>query len=204
MGTYVYVDGFNRYHRALRGTSHKWLDLPALCAKVLGEQPDMIRYFTARVSALPHDPQAPVRQDALLRVLQDQPRVKVHYGQFRPRKKKGLLVTPPPPPNIGEISTFEEKGSDVNMATFALVDAYEGRTNKVVLLTNDSDRAEPARRLRAKGVTVGVIIPKKGLRSNTVPADFYKTLRPGDLAACHLPDHYPCSTGGVVVKPASW
>jgi hypothetical protein len=33
--TIVYVDGFNLYYRALRGTAHKWLDLIALSQAVL-------------------------------------------------------------------------------------------------------------------------------------------------------------------------
>ena len=35
MRTYVYVDGFNLYYEALRGTAWKWLDLPALFATIL-------------------------------------------------------------------------------------------------------------------------------------------------------------------------
>lgn len=48
------------------------------------------------------------------------------------------------------------------------------------------------------------LVPKKGLRSNTVPADFYKTLRPGDLAACHLPDPARDRAGRPVSKPVGW
>ena len=33
--TYVYVDGLNLYYRALRGTPYKWLDLLALCRRIL-------------------------------------------------------------------------------------------------------------------------------------------------------------------------
>ena len=35
MRTFVHVDGFNLYYRALKGTAWKWLDLPALFAKIL-------------------------------------------------------------------------------------------------------------------------------------------------------------------------
>jgi hypothetical protein len=50
---YVYVDGFNLYYRALRGTPHKWLNPLALAESVLDptDQIDCIRYFTARVQA---------------------------------------------------------------------------------------------------------------------------------------------------------
>ena len=55
MRTFVYVDGFNLYYGALKGTSWKWLDLPALLAKVLQPHHDIltVKYFTARVSATP-------------------------------------------------------------------------------------------------------------------------------------------------------
>lgn len=204
-GTYVYVDGFNLYHRALKKGPFKWLDLPALCDRVLAEKVECVRYFTARIAALPNDPQAPVRQQTLLKVLHDQERVKVHYGQFRRREKRGELIDPPQAElTFGTVRTFEEKGSDVNLATFALVDAYEGRADKIVLLTNDSDLAEPAQRLRARGIPVGVIIPKKGLKPNTVPADFYKTLRAADLRSCQLPDPYVDRKGRLLHKPDGW
>ena len=55
MRTVVYVDGFNLYYGALKGTSWKWLDLVALFEKVLQPHHDIlaIKYFTARVSAHP-------------------------------------------------------------------------------------------------------------------------------------------------------
>src|SRR5487761_1018662 len=67
--TIVYVDGFNVYY-AIKATGFKWLDLVALSARLLpNNQIDLVRYFTARVSALPHDPQAPSRQQTYFRAL---------------------------------------------------------------------------------------------------------------------------------------
>jgi hypothetical protein len=34
MKTNVYVDGFNRFYGALKGTRHKWLDLATLSARL--------------------------------------------------------------------------------------------------------------------------------------------------------------------------
>lgn len=58
MRTFVYVDGFNLYYGALKGRPWKWLDLPALFAKVLQPQHDIltVKYFTARVSGTRTDP----------------------------------------------------------------------------------------------------------------------------------------------------
>lgn len=50
--TYVYVDGFSLYYRALKGTTHKWLCLQTLIGGLLRPGNDIVklRYFTARVS----------------------------------------------------------------------------------------------------------------------------------------------------------
>lgn len=60
----VYVDGFNLYYGALKGTRYKWLDLDALFRKLLPtHELKRIRYFTARISGRPGNPDSPTRQD---------------------------------------------------------------------------------------------------------------------------------------------
>ena len=85
MCTFVYVDGFNLYYGALKGTPWKWLDLMALSRRLL--QPHhrflTVKYFTARVSATPADPSKPQCQDVYLRALKRyRPAVEVYYGHF--------------------------------------------------------------------------------------------------------------------------
>ena len=74
----------------------------------------------------------------------------------------------------GRDSTFEEKGSDVNLAVWAMADAYEGRAPCSVIVSGDSDFVELAHLLRARGSHVAVIIPESGQRVNTIPRDFTK------------------------------
>ena len=79
----VYVDGFNLYYRALRGTHFKWLN-PVRLATVLLPRDwkiDQVSYFTARVSGK-FDPRAPARQQVYLKALATLPEVEVHYGRF--------------------------------------------------------------------------------------------------------------------------
>ena len=47
MRTRVYVDGFNLYYGALKGTSFKWLNLVALSYRVLpsGHTIDKLKYW---------------------------------------------------------------------------------------------------------------------------------------------------------------
>ena len=61
----VYVDGFNLYYGALKGTPFRWLNLVALAKQVLppGCTVDQVNYFTARVSGA-SNPGASARQHA--------------------------------------------------------------------------------------------------------------------------------------------
>lgn len=64
MATNIYIDSFNLYYGSLRGTSLKWLNLGEMCRRLLPHRDiNRIRFFTAHVNALPHDKQAPARQD---------------------------------------------------------------------------------------------------------------------------------------------
>ena len=83
MRTWLYVDGFNLYYGALKGTPHKWLNLAVLAREFLpvGHTVEKIKYFTARVSGAA-DPGAPRRQHAYLSALGTLPEVEIHYGRF--------------------------------------------------------------------------------------------------------------------------
>jgi len=72
--TYVYVDGFNLYYRALRKTPYKWLDLEVLCRELLHPENvvERIRYFTAPVGGK-LDPAQPIRQQIYLRAISANP-----------------------------------------------------------------------------------------------------------------------------------
>ena len=63
MRTYVYVDGFNLFYGALKGTRYRWLDPKKLVERLLKpvHEIERIKYFTARVSALPGNSHAPIR-----------------------------------------------------------------------------------------------------------------------------------------------
>ena len=71
MATNVYVDAFNLYYGCLRGTPYRWLDLGALCTRLLPkDRISRIRYLTAALSPRPDDPRARQRQQIYLRALE--------------------------------------------------------------------------------------------------------------------------------------
>ena len=94
--TFVYVDGFNLYYRALAQKQHKWLSLYALAKQILDPENNIIaiRYYTARVSGN-RDPDEPNRQAAYLRALKTIPGLSIHYGKFLPKIITRPLVNPP-------------------------------------------------------------------------------------------------------------
>ncbi|MEX2648078.1 MAG: NYN domain-containing protein [Alphaproteobacteria bacterium] len=81
--TYVYIDGFNLYYGAVKGTPYKWLNLVALVRQLVPSIHDIVKvkYFTARVSGAA-DADAPRRQQAYLDALSTLPEVEFHFGSF--------------------------------------------------------------------------------------------------------------------------
>ncbi len=211
--TNIYIDGFNLYYGALKGTRFKWLDVKRLCELTL--QPrhviNRIRYFTAHVTALPNDPGQPSRQQIYLRALRTIPNLTVHRGHFLSHPVDMPLASPPPSgPRTARVIKTEEKGSDVNLASYLLLDAFKGDYEAAVVLSNDSDLTTPIRIVRTElGLPVGVINPKiqgQGRPSIQLKkaALFHVTVKPADLAAAQFPRLLKESTGKTIKKPASW
>ena len=143
--TNVYIDGFNLYYGAVKGTSYKWLDPSKLCELLLPPHLHLInriRYFTALVHSRSHDPQQPQRQQTYLRALRTIPNLIIHYGEFHTHNKWLPLANPPSSgPRTVQVSVTEEKGSDVNLATVLVVDGVADDYEVAVIVSNDSDLA---------------------------------------------------------------
>ena len=155
----VYVDGFNLYYGALRGQPYRWLNLRRFAERLVrpGDEVHRIRYFSAPVRPLPRDPGAPERQAAYLRALGSLPRIELHYGQFLVSERMM-----PRADGAGAVRVIrsEEKGSDVNLATYLLLDAFDDDYDAAIVVSNDSDLVEPIRVVQSRfDRTVGVAFP---------------------------------------------
>lgn len=207
MATNLYIDGFNLYYGAIKGTQHKWLDLEALCRRLLPKDDiKRIRYFTAKVSARPGDPQQPQRQQTYLRALKTLPSVSIHYGHFLTHAVRLPLVNPPRRgPRTAEVLKTEEKGSDVNLASHLLLDAFLNDCDVAVVISNDSDLRVPIRIAEQQlDVSVGIVNPHRAKnRSRVLHATFFKQLRASVLAQCQLPE-VMSDRNGTFRKPTSW
>ena len=206
--TYVYVDGFNLYYRALRGTPYKWLDLQALASGLLDphNRIDKIRYFTAPVSGR-LDPGQPIRQQRYLQALSSIPHLSVHFGSFLTTNKIRPLANPlPGGPSHVEILNSEEKGSDVNLASFLIHDACRDLFDVALVLSQDTDLLEPVRIVLAEHAKpVGLVVLDGKLPGRLAKsASFKRDVTPGRLKAAQFPDTIALARGKSVTRPPSW
>lgn len=207
--TFVYVDGFNFYYRSVKDTPYKWLNFMALFRDLLRPTNEIrkIRYFTAMISGR-SDPTGPARQQVFLRALATIPEVEVHLGNFLVSRKWARLADQGSPifrpaPELVCIRKTEEKGSDVNLASYLLRDAFTDRFDVAVVVSNDTDLVEPIRVVTTEiGKPVGLICPAtNAARSLTRVATFCRFVTRTRLAAAQFPDHIP---GTTIRKPEAW
>ena len=67
----VYIDGLNLYYGVLKKTPYKWLDVESLVKNILPSHCSIvnIKYFTARISPVIGNIDAPLRQSVYIRAL---------------------------------------------------------------------------------------------------------------------------------------
>ncbi len=205
----VYVDGFNLYYGALRGTSEKWLDLEVWSSLLLpGHVIDQITYCTARVASRADDPDAHVRQDAYLRALATLKQVVVLEGIF----KVSITRMPRMPlescacchQRLVKVEKTEEKGSDVNLAVQLVADGFQDRYDVALVVSNDSD-IQPAVDIARQrlGKTVIVADPRNRRYPALVGDERRRVGRPA-LVRAQLPDTVVDHAGRTITRPKTW
>jgi len=147
----------------VKGTPYKWLDIAALCRRLLPSWVvvNRIRYFTAEAAGGRQDPNKVQRQRFYLRALQTVPGTSIHFGRFLESRVRMRVADPAPgSPRTVEVIKTEEKGSDVNLASWMLLDGFRKDYEQAVVISNDSDLVEPLRMVRYElGLGVGVLNP---------------------------------------------
>jgi len=201
----IYIDGFNLYYGSIKGTSYKWLNLLTMSQLLFPkDQINKIKYFTARVSARPHDLDQPIRQQTYFRALQTIPNIEIIEGRFL-TKPTMMPLANTNPQQYAQVIKTEEKGSDVNLAVHLLHDAYRGDFEMAVMVTNDSDLLEPMRIVQQElHLPVGLVNPQKHPSFHLkTQATFIKSLRSGVLRTSQFPPTLTDSKG-TFHKPANW
>jgi uncharacterized LabA/DUF88 family protein len=210
----LYIDGFNLYYSAVKGTSLRWLNPHALVARVFPRNQIVgTKYFTASVSPLPGNLDQPVRQAIYWRALRTLPNFEIIKGDFRTRKVRATVVYPPP--KTIEVFKTEEKGSDVNLATHLLFDAFSSRYDCAIVVSGDSDLVTPIRMVRDElKRPIGVLNPQRISGVNPRPIRKSAGLREASsfyrngISWAQLEESQfslvLCDSQGLIQKPVSW
>lgn len=206
----VYVDGFNLYNGLLKGTDHRWLDLIALFDNVFPSYDvRLVRYFTANLKgrASPDDPGVVTRQQTYLRALATRSRLQIHRGHFEVRAGRYRRRRPQPgEPLMVDVWRPEEKGSDVNLATYLVRDAFRGEADVYVVVSNDSDLEEPIRIVASElGKRVFLVFPHGFETRDLMRCGHERVvwIGSGKLAASQLPN--PVIVGRTpLFRPPEW
>jgi len=206
MKSILYIDGFNFYYGAARRFGVRWIN-PIQLAKLLLPDHEFVRvrYFSAIVKPDPADPAKISRQHTYLRALRTLPDIDIQMGAFLQSVKSMPRHPLTDPIERVDVLKTEEKGSDVNLATALLLDAFDDAMDCAVLVTNDSDLAGPMRVVRSRfGKTVGLINPQKrpGRVLSSI-SDFTRQVRRGVLEASQFP-HELEDADGASHRPSSW
>lgn len=202
----VYVDGFNLYYGALRGTSHRWLDLERLFTMLRNEDAvECIHYFTTLVTGPPKP-----EQSTYISALATLDTVNVQLGQFKTQSIKcelsGCTYT-----GSRTIKVPVEKRTDVQIALQMLDDAHADRCDRFVLVTGDSDLVPAVNRIKfdfpQKQVFVYVPATNRDRGAATElrnAAHANRTLPNNLLRLAQFPAEIPDGSGGILQKPPGW
>lgn len=214
MGVYVYIDGFNVYYRLFNNTRrhhrlpphYKWLNLLQLSQQLKpGQDIDWIGYFTAFVSQKARDPGQHLRQRAYIEALRTIPCMEIVSGNFQLGTKWGVPVGSATNKPI-EFSMYEEKGSDVNLATRLVWDAARNAFSEALVISNDSDLTEAVRIATAQaGKAIHVLSPdvtvSNALRGVATSAGIIDVKL---FKKCLFPETITNPDGVTISKPAEW
>ena len=204
--TIIYVDGFNFYYGAVRGTPHKWLDLER-CFLRLRPADDirLIWYFTALVDGAKGS-----RQQMYLRALATRPLVQVVLGKFKLKQVRCIV---PSCSYLGSriFDMPEEKRTDVNIALRLLDDANHDRADQFIVVSGDSDLVPALEMVKAQWPKRRLIVyvpSRHPLRGAAVElrsaADRHKTFPQALLKVCQFPPVLSDGRGGAIHQPTEW
>jgi uncharacterized LabA/DUF88 family protein len=196
----VYVDGFNLYFgmREAGFDNCRWLNIYSLVKSLLKEGQELkeIKYFTSRVS---NNPDKQKRQTTYIEALESSG-IKIFYGHYQSNSiecKRCGNIWP----------HYNEKMTDVNIATQMLIDAFEDSYDMAMLISGDSDLVPPMRVIHSKFTNKRVFVVFPPRRHNSSVAQTAKgsiMIGRKTLMNNQFPEEVTKNTGFILRKPSKW
>lgn len=198
----VYVDGFNFYYGIKNAPWNRyyWLDIVKLFEQFMLPNQELVtvKYFSARPLG---NPEKSLRQNAFFQANLENPKFKLVLGKYLKKRLECFNCH-----NI--INTYEEKESDVNLATQIVADAFKDNCDIVILVSADSDMIPAIELAREAGKKVFIYFPPKHSSSNL---RLLAGMRPTRLERYEkrfknalLPDKIILSNGFELTIPEKW
>ena len=198
----VYVDGFNFYFglKEKKWRKYYWLDFVSFFESLLRPYQTLVevKYFSAK----PVNQVKSERQDLLFSANKLNPKFKLILGKYL---KKDTICK-----NCGfVIHSFEEKETDVRIATNIIADAYNNRCDVSVIVSADSDLIPPIELLREIKPLQKVIVffpPQRYSNNLKIIANATKNLEGAKMMFenATLPDEITLPSGYVIKRPTKW
>jgi uncharacterized LabA/DUF88 family protein len=155
-----------------------------------------IKYFTSRVS---NNPDKQKRQSDYLEALETV-NVKIYYGHYQ-RDKIECHV-------CGSVwLSYNEKMTDVNIATQMLIDAYKDKYDAAILISGDSDLVPPIKAIHEIFNNKRIIVafpPKRNNNSVSLVAKGSFTIGRKKLAESQFEEEVEKRDGFKLKKPSTW
>jgi uncharacterized LabA/DUF88 family protein len=198
----VYVDGFNFYYglKSRGWKKYYWLDLVAFFERLLKPYQELVElnYFSARST----EPGKNERQNKFFVANKTNGKFILHLGKYLKKEIKCKYCN-----NI--IHTFEEKETDVRIATKILSDVFNKRCDVSIICSADSDLIPPIEMIKEINHfhKVFVYFPPDRFSSNLHSiANGTKNLAGAKIIfeQCVFPEKIHCENGYSIEKPDKW
>lgn len=155
----IYIDGFNFYYglKTAPWKKYYWLDIVKLMESFLRPNQELIavKYFSAR----PTDVGKRKRQDAFFQANKENPKFKLILGKYLKKEIECFKCH-----NI--IHTYEEKESDVRIATQIVADAFQHNCDLAIIVSADSDMIPAVELAKEAKINVFIYFPPHQYSSN--------------------------------------
>jgi uncharacterized LabA/DUF88 family protein len=195
----VYVDGFNFYYglKSKKWRKYYWLDMVKFAEKLLRPHQQLVEvcYFSAKST----DAQKAKRQDTFFQANLLNSKFVLYMGRYL---TKDIICK-----YCHQVNhSFEEKETDVRIATSMLADVYQKRCDITMLISADSDLVPAIERIKEIAPEHKIILcfpPNRHSRNLEDWSNGRKMLTDKKLyEECLLPEKVTLPNGYVLDRPA--
>jgi uncharacterized LabA/DUF88 family protein len=198
----VYVDGFNFYYglKSRGWKKYYWLDVFKFFSSFLKPHQELVEvnYF----SAIPDHRGQQQRQDLFFSANRLNPRFQLHLGKFL---KKTITCRTCSASHF----TYEEKESDVRVATKMIADVVNNRCDVSILVSADSDLIPPIEFIKIHKPTQKIFVhfpPNRESNNLKNVSEIYVKLERHEARFKNalLEDEIELPNGFIIRRPTTW